>query len=171
MKFSGSALLLRKSRLRRPHLSLRCNVQAPTEVGIACNSFGYEYVAEIYFCGIRISFDFKHIIIIQCRNENHVERKQNRRNYIKFSACRHFCFFHSGTPSAFRRIAGVYSCFFGIVTIALNRSPSITISSVPPCSSTMLFAIESPNPEPSVLLDTSPRLNLSSSSEPSKSSG
>jgi len=30
-------------------------VQAPTEFGIACNSVGYEYVAEIYFCGIRIS--------------------------------------------------------------------------------------------------------------------
>ena len=38
-----------------PHLSLWCNVQAPTEFGIACNSVGYEYVAEIYFCGIRIS--------------------------------------------------------------------------------------------------------------------
>ena len=31
--------------------------QAPTEFEIACNSVGYEYVAEIYFCGIRISLN------------------------------------------------------------------------------------------------------------------
>ena len=42
-----------------------------------------------------------------------------------------------------------------------DKSTSISISRLPPCSSVKLFAIASPSPEPSVFLDSSPRLNRS----------
>ncbi len=53
-------------------------------------------------------------------------------------------------------------------TITLNKSPSISILNFPPWSSTILFEIASPNPEPSVCLDSSPLLNLSVISSTSK---
>lgn len=72
-----------------------------------------------------------------------------------------------------------YGCFCIIIitkfylyklncTIALNKSPSISISKDPPCNLTKSFAIDRPSPLPSVFLESSALLNLSIISTGSK---
>ena len=50
---------------------------------------------------------------------------------------------------------------WGRVTSALKRSPSTVSRNSPPCSSVRLRAMDSPRPEPSLLLDSSPRTKRS----------
>ena len=57
----------------------------------------------------------------------------------------------------------LYATFSNFIS-TLKRSPSIIISNFPPWSMVKDFAIESPSPLPSVVLDTSPLTNLSVSS-------
>lgn len=51
--------------------------------------------------------------------------------------------------------------YFFSLTVAVNKSPLILISSSPPCTSQRLCAIDSPNPLPSVERDSSPRTKRS----------
>ena len=64
-------------------------------------------------------------------------------------------FFYSGTAGTGRAGAS------GKETNTLNRSPSMSISNCPPCSSVRLRAMDRPRPEPSVVRDSSPRTNRS----------
>ena len=57
-----------------------------------------------------------------------------------------------------------YAPVFGNRSITLNRSPSISSCSFPPCSSVRLCAMDNPSPLPSVFLELSPRTNRSISS-------
>ena len=59
----------------------------------------------------------------------------------------------------------------GNFIVTLNKSPSRYNSNVPPCISVSDCAIDNPRPLPSVLLDTSPRMNRSVSSEAGMFSG
>ena len=53
----------------------------------------------------------------------------------------------------------------------MNKSPSNFISNIPPWSSTKFLAIDNPSPEPSVVLEASPLLNLSKISASVKFNG
>ena len=53
------------------------------------------------------------------------------------------------------------STYCGNVIDALNRSPSTLMSNTPPIKTVRLFAMESPRPLPSVVLDESPRIKRS----------
>lgn len=59
---------------------------------------------------------------------------------------------HEGGLAAYS-CGAASSSLFSNSAITLNWSPSISIESVPPCSSTMLLAIARPRPEPSVPRD------------------
>ena len=52
----------------------------------------------------------------------------------------------------------IVSLYIGNVIEALNRSPSTPMKKMPPISCVRLFAMESPSPLPSVVLEASPRI-------------
>lgn len=55
----------------------------------------------------------------------------------------------------------IVSLYIGNVIEALNRSPSTPMKKMPPISCVRLFAMESPSPLPSVVLEASPRIKRS----------
>ena len=61
--------------------------QAPTEFGIACNSVGYEYVAEIYFCGIRISLTYNGVLSSSqiCKSNIKCSKIDVKNNFLLFT--------------------------------------------------------------------------------------